>query len=148
MADLIPQPYQDFTNDFPSVARAYERFGGAAHRAGPLDERTRRLVKLAIAVGGRLEGAVRAHARRASEAGVTAAEMDHVILLAATTIGLPSAVAARTWIRDELGIKSGKGQPAAKMKTPAKAAARSSPAGRRVAASPRRRAASGRVRRR
>jgi len=148
MADQIPQPYQDFTNDFPSVARAYERFGAAAHRAGPLDERTRRLIKLALAVGGRLEGAVRAHARRASDAGVTAAEMDHVVLLAATTIGLPSAVAARTWIRDELAIKPGKRQPAAKVKAPAKARARSSPAGRRVATSPRRGAAPGRVRRR
>ncbi|HYM15343.1 MAG TPA: carboxymuconolactone decarboxylase family protein [Dehalococcoidia bacterium] len=114
MEEQIPQPYQDFAADFPSVARAYERFGSATHRAGPLDERARRLAKLAIAVGGRLEGAVRSHARRAREAGITAAEMDHVVLLAATTVGLPSAVAARAWIRDELGITPAKLGPAAK----------------------------------
>ncbi len=34
--------------------------------------------------------------------GVSDAELDHVVLLALTTIGLPSTVAARTWIRDEL----------------------------------------------
>ena len=97
----LPQPFQDFTQDFPEVASRYEALAAAAHEGGPLDDRTRRLVKLAIAIGGRLEGAVRAHARQAREKGVTDAEFDHVVLLALTTIGLPSAVAARTWIRDE-----------------------------------------------
>ena len=98
----LPQPFQDFNKDFPRVAEAYEALAGAAHDAGPLDERARRLVKLSIAIGGRLEGAVRAHARLAKECGVSDAELDHVVLLALTTIGLPSTVAARTWIRDEL----------------------------------------------
>jgi alkylhydroperoxidase/carboxymuconolactone decarboxylase family protein YurZ len=102
MADDLPQPFQEFTNKFPKVAEAYEALGSAAHEGGPLDDRVRRLVKLAIAVGGRLEGAVRAQARQAKESGVSDAELDHVVLLALTTIGLPSAVAARTWIRDEL----------------------------------------------
>ena len=100
----LPQPFQDFNKNFPQVAQAYEALATAAHDAGPLDDRTRRLVKLAIAVGGRLEGAVRAHARQAKDRGVSDAELDHVILLALTTIGLPSAVAARTWIRDALDL--------------------------------------------
>lgn len=101
MSDL-PQPFQDFRSEFPKVSEAYEALGAAAHDAGPLDEKTRRLVKLAIAVGGRLEGAVRAQARQAKEAGVSDAELDHVAMLAVTTIGLPSSVAARTWVHDEL----------------------------------------------
>ena len=100
----LPQPFQDFNKHFPPVAQAYEALAAATHEAGPLDDRTRRLVKLAIAIGGRLEGAVRAHARQAKDRGVSDAELDHVILLALTTIGLPSSVAARTWIRDELGL--------------------------------------------
>ncbi len=99
----IPQPFQDFTRDFPAVAKAYEALGSAAHDSGPLDDRTRRLVKLAIAVGGRLEGAVRAQARLARAAKIPDAELDHVVLLAVTTSGLPSAISARTWIRDEIG---------------------------------------------
>ncbi len=99
----LPQPFRDFTAQYPAVAQAYEALAAAAHNAGPLDDKTRRLVKLAIAIGGRLEGAVHAHARLAREAGVTDAELDHAVLLALTTIGLPSTVAARTWIRDELG---------------------------------------------
>jgi alkylhydroperoxidase/carboxymuconolactone decarboxylase family protein YurZ len=46
----------------------------AAHDAGPLDERTRRLVKLAIAIGARLEGAVRSHTWQAKEAGLSEAD--------------------------------------------------------------------------
>jgi len=102
-----PKPFQDFVSRYPKVASAYEALAAAAHEAGPLDERTRRLVKLAIAVGGRLEGAVRAHARFARAAGISDAELDHVVLLAMTTIGQPSAVAARTWMQDELGTAEG-----------------------------------------
>jgi AhpD family alkylhydroperoxidase len=102
MADELPQPYQDFTKQYPKIAEAYEALGSATHEAGPLDDRTRRLIKLAIAVGGRLEGAVRAHARQAKAAGVSDEEIDHVVLLAMTTIGLPSTVAARTWVMDAL----------------------------------------------
>jgi 4-carboxymuconolactone decarboxylase len=45
---------------------------------------------------------VRSHTRQAKEAGVTEAEMDHAVLLALTTIGLPSMVAARSWIASAL----------------------------------------------
>ena len=100
--DELPQPFQDLRSNFPEVVQHYEALAAAAHEGGPLDERTRRLVKLAIAVGGRLEGAVRAHARQARERGATEPELDHVVLLALTTIGLPSTVAARAWIHDEL----------------------------------------------
>jgi 4-carboxymuconolactone decarboxylase len=101
MAEL-PEPFQDFGTDHPDVQAAYERLAAAAHESGPLDEKCRRLVKLAISVGARLEGAVRSHARQAKEADVSDAEMDHVVMLALTTVGLPSAIAARTWIRSAL----------------------------------------------
>ena len=94
----LPEPFQKLRQDYPRVHQAYEALATAAHEAGPLDERTRRLVKLAISVGARLEGAVRSHAWQASNAGVTEAEMDHVVLLSLTTVGLPSMVAARTWV--------------------------------------------------
>ena len=103
----IPKPFQDLGREYPKVMAAYDALGSAAHGAGPLDDKTRRLVKLAIAVGGRLEGAVRAQARIARDAGIEDAELDHVVLLAVTTVGLPSAVSARTWIRDEIGAKQG-----------------------------------------
>jgi alkylhydroperoxidase/carboxymuconolactone decarboxylase family protein YurZ len=98
----LPEPFRKLGQDHPAVHQAYEALAAAAHDAGPLDERTRRLAKLAIAVGARLEGAVRSHTWQAKEAGVSEAEMDHVVLLSLTTIGLPSAVAARTWVASAL----------------------------------------------
>lgn len=98
MADELPEPFSNFARTHPAVHTAFEALAEAAHDAGPLTQRERRLVKLAIAVGGRLEGAVRSHARQARAAGVTDDEMDHVAMLALTTIGLPSTVAARSWI--------------------------------------------------
>jgi AhpD family alkylhydroperoxidase len=98
----LPQTFQKFTRDYPKVHEAYEALARAAHQSGPLDDRTRQLVKLAISVGARMEGAVRSHTFQAREAGVTEAEIDHVVVLAVTTIGLPSMAAARRWVTSAL----------------------------------------------
>ena len=98
----LPPAFRQLQADHPKVLKAYEALAEAAHDAGPLDERTRRLVKLAIAVGGRLEGAVRSNVWQAKEAGISDEELDHVVLLSLTTIGLPSMVAARTWVKGAL----------------------------------------------
>jgi alkylhydroperoxidase/carboxymuconolactone decarboxylase family protein YurZ len=45
---------------------------------------------------------VRSHTWQARQAGVTEAEMDQVVLLSLTTIGLPSMVAARTCVASAL----------------------------------------------
>ncbi len=98
----LPQTFQKFTRDYPKVHEAYEALARAAHQSGPLDDRTRQLVKLAISVGARMEGAVRSHTFQAREAGVTEAEIDHVVVLAVTTLGLPSMAAARRWVTSAL----------------------------------------------
>ncbi len=85
--------------------RAYEALGAATQEAGPLDTKTRALAKLAIATGAWREGAVHSHTRRALEAGCTPEEIRHVILLATTTLGFPSMMAALTWADDVLGGK-------------------------------------------
>jgi alkylhydroperoxidase/carboxymuconolactone decarboxylase family protein YurZ len=97
-----PQANQDFMAEFPAVAAAYEQLGTAVHNAGPLDDKTRHLVKLALAIGARHEGAVHAHTRRLLELGASQAEINHVVVLAVTTLGLPTAVAAYTWVNDIL----------------------------------------------
>lgn len=96
----IPKRFQKFTEDYPEVAKAYEALGSAVHAAGPLDEKTRALVKLAISTGARLEGAVHSHTRKAVNAGCTSGEMRQVALLSLPTIGLPSMMAALSWIDD------------------------------------------------
>jgi len=96
----IPKKFKKFVEDFPDVAKSYEEMGNAAHKAGPLDEKTRALVKIAISTGARLEGAVHSHVRKAINAGVTKEEMRHAVLLSLPTIGLPSMMAALGWVDD------------------------------------------------
>jgi alkylhydroperoxidase/carboxymuconolactone decarboxylase family protein YurZ len=83
-----------------AVWRAYEGLGAACSEAGPLDDRTRRLVKLALAIGAASEGAVHSHVRRALAEAISVEELEHVVLLAIPTLGFPRAVAALTWIDD------------------------------------------------
>ena len=96
----IPKRFKKFTEDYPALAKAYEEMGNAVHAAGPLDDKTRALIKLAISTGARLEGAVHSHTRKAIASGCTADELRHVVLLSLPTIGLPSMMAALSWIDD------------------------------------------------
>lgn len=99
MSDL-PKPFKEFTENYPDVAEAYEKLGTAVHAAGPIDEKTRALIKLAISVGARMEGAVHSHTRKALDAGCTKAEIKQAVLLALPTIGLPNMMASMTWVKD------------------------------------------------
>jgi AhpD family alkylhydroperoxidase len=71
----------------------------------PLDRKTVELVKLGIAVGGRLEGAVHAHVRRARDHGASPEEIRHAIRLALTTVGFPTMMSALSWANDVLAGK-------------------------------------------
>ena len=85
----------------PEIWQAFSSLAQACHNSGPLDEKTRRLVKLAIAVGAGTEGGTHSAVRHAVEAGVSTAEMEHVVLLSITTIGFPAAGRALSWIHDK-----------------------------------------------
>ena len=98
----VPKRFLQFQKDYPDVFRAYEQLGVAVKGAGPLDRKTRELVRLAIAIGSRHEGAVHSHTRRALEAGATADEIRHVVLLSVTSMGFPIMMAAMSWVDDVL----------------------------------------------
>jgi alkylhydroperoxidase/carboxymuconolactone decarboxylase family protein YurZ len=97
-----PKTYDDFVARFPGVAKAWEAMGKAARSAGPIDDRAGRLVKLGVAIGSQRYGAVQAAVRHARAAGISAEEIEQTAALSASTIGVPGAVAAWSWIRDAL----------------------------------------------
>ena len=100
MADYLPEIYQRFRADYPDLARAYDEASAAAHKAGPLDARAQRLVRLGMAVADEAEGAVRSNVRKALDEGFTRAEIEHVILLALTMVGFPAMIASLQWARE------------------------------------------------
>lgn len=94
----LPKRYVKFFEDYPAVGQAYEAYGEAIAHAGPLDERTRNLVKLAISLSTRQEGGAKSHAHKALQAGATREELRHVALLLAPTVGFPTMMAGLSWI--------------------------------------------------
>lgn len=98
----IPQHFLKFKEDYPEIAEAYEKMGDAVHTSGPLDDKSRALIKLALSAGAGLEGAVHSHTRKALEKGLTKEEIRQTILLALPTLGLPKMMAALTWVEDIL----------------------------------------------
>lgn len=99
-----PGAYRQFVERYPKLGEAWECINEAGAQ-GPLDERTCRLVKLGVAIGALREGAVHSSVRKALSMGITAAELEQVVALAAGTLGLPATVAAHTWVRDIIGKK-------------------------------------------
>ena len=98
----LPKSYESFRKTYPEIWKAYDRLGGLVHGAGPLDKKHRELIKLAMAIGARLEGAVHSHTHRALDEGAKAEEIYHVVLLGLTTVGFPQTIAALTWVEEVL----------------------------------------------
>src|SRR4030042_5124326 len=96
----LPEIYKEFQKKFPEIAKAYDGLALSCHRAGPLDKKMRRLIKLGIAIGINSEGGVRSHARRALGEGISADEIRHAVLMATTTAGFPTMIASMKWVEE------------------------------------------------
>jgi 4-carboxymuconolactone decarboxylase len=106
VSDYLPDVYVSFRERFPGVAGAQDGLGAALDAAGPLDARTRRLVKLGIAIGALAEGAVRSNVRKALAEGATPDEIRHAVVLGLTTAGFPTTIAALGWVDEVLTAES------------------------------------------
>jgi alkylhydroperoxidase/carboxymuconolactone decarboxylase family protein YurZ len=100
MQNKPPRTFDEFSDAFPKLREAWDLLGDAG-KEGPLDEKSQRLVKLGVAIGAMREGAVHSSVRKGRAAGMSIEEMNQIVALASSIIGMPSAVAVWTWIRDE-----------------------------------------------
>ena len=96
----LPDIYQEFKQQYPGVAKDYDALALSCHPWGPLDAKTRRLIKLGIDMGLNSNGGVRSHARRALEEGISPDELRHTVLMAFTTAGFPTMTAAMKWVEE------------------------------------------------
>lgn len=100
MTNSMPGAAGDLAEQHPEIWSAYSALGKATSNCGPLTDREKRLVKLALAIGAGSEGAVHSHTRRGKSEGLEQEAMMQVAMLAIGPLGLPRAVAAKTWIED------------------------------------------------
>jgi len=103
--EKLPSGAGKLAERHPEIWKCFSDLGERCAKAGPLDVRARHLVKLALATGAGLEGAVHSHARRALAEGVSAEEIRHIALLAIPTLGFSTAVRSMTWLDDVLEAK-------------------------------------------
>jgi alkylhydroperoxidase/carboxymuconolactone decarboxylase family protein YurZ len=96
-----PRVYETIVRRYPKLGEAWENIAQAGAE-GPLDAKTARLIKLAVAMGAMREGAVHSGVRKALAIGISKEEIEQTIALAASTLGMPSTVAVFTWVHDQL----------------------------------------------
>ena len=105
MSDYLPDVYVRFRERYPGVAQSLDALGKATQEAGGLDARSQRLVKLGIAIGALAEGAVRSNVRKARAVDVSDEDIRQTALLAISTAGFPTAIAAMAWIEEVLAAE-------------------------------------------
>jgi AhpD family alkylhydroperoxidase len=87
--------FTKFRAEFPEVERQEAALGREIHeRGGPLPEKTRWLVKVAVSAATRHHRALETHLAKAREAGAADEELLHVLLLLIPTCGFPTFMEA------------------------------------------------------
>lgn len=100
-----PKFYEQFVSKYPQVAAKYEELGDAVHGQGPLSDRERALIKLAISGSHLYQSAFKAHIRKALASGISREEIEHLVLLFLPTVGFPVMMAAMGIVAEQLEKK-------------------------------------------
>ena len=91
----IHNVFTKFKKEFPAIFKAYEALGKEIHeKSGPLPEKTRWLMKVAISGASSHRIALETHIARAREAGATDEEIMHTLILLIQTTGFPTFMEA------------------------------------------------------
>jgi 4-carboxymuconolactone decarboxylase len=87
--------FAEFNREFPEIAEKNEALGEYVHQnGGPLEDKTRWLVKLGISAATHHQNAVGTHIAKARDAGASDEEIMHALLLVIPTCGFPTFMEA------------------------------------------------------
>lgn len=89
-----PGTITDFEKSFPNVWKAYGWLRDSCDHEGPLDEKTRELIKIGIETALLRKGGLTAHVHRARRAGASKGEILQAILVATPLVGMPAILDA------------------------------------------------------
>ena len=91
----IHKIFSRFKEEFPDVSARHEALGKEIHEnAGPLGEKSRWLIKIAISAACNHKRALATHIKKARAAGVSDEEIKHALLLLIPTAGFPTFMKA------------------------------------------------------
>ncbi|MCR1897902.1 carboxymuconolactone decarboxylase family protein [Irregularibacter muris] len=101
--DIIEGNLEYIHDKHSDIYQAYKEYGKLIHtKGGPLDEKTRWLIKVAISTVCQYQYSVVTHIKKASDAGCTREEIEHAILLTAPSAGFPTMMEALLALRREM----------------------------------------------
>ena len=100
-SEVISKNLKYFMDNYGEIYDAYKNFGKLIHeKGGPLDEKTRWLIKVALSTNCQNQYSLRTHILKALKSGCTKEEIEHAILLVAPTCGFPKTMHALLTFRD------------------------------------------------
>jgi 4-carboxymuconolactone decarboxylase len=105
--DTIERNLKYFISQHGQVYDAYETYGKLLHNSGPLEEKTRWLIKVALSTACQYEYALRTHIIKAIKSGCSREEIEHAIMLVAPTAGFPKTMEGLLILRQEMGEETG-----------------------------------------
>src|SRR5690554_5968395 len=103
-AEVISKNLAYFIENHRDIYDAYENYGKLVHeKGGPLDDKTRWLIKVALSTSCQNEYSLRTHILKALKYGCTKEEVEHALLLVAPTCGFPCMMRGLLVLRDVTG---------------------------------------------
>jgi len=97
MKEELPEHFKKFVDRYPDVWEAHQKLTEASAECGPLDRKTRELIKIGISAAANLETAVERHAVMAVQEGAKEEEVYQAVMQLVTIVGFPRASAALKW---------------------------------------------------
>lgn len=101
--DFIREHFGNFRKKHEELFEAYDEYGKKAYDAGPLDDKTKTLIKVAVSSAAKQPYAIKSQIRKARKAGCSWEEIEHAIVLISTTTGFPTMMEALISLREEMG---------------------------------------------
>jgi AhpD family alkylhydroperoxidase len=98
----LPPAFESMKDAFPAVWDSQSAMNRSCDEAGPLDARTRELIKVAVLAAAGYEQSVKGHTVMALEAGASPAEVRQAVLLAAGPVGIPAVAYGLSWIEEAI----------------------------------------------
>ncbi len=88
--EVIEKNLKYFIENHADIYNAYKSYGQFVHeKGGPLDEKTRWLIKVVLSTDCQNQYSLKTHIIKALKSGCTEAEIEHAILLVGPTSGFP-----------------------------------------------------------
>lgn len=106
-----PKSINYFADNFPKAWESYQALEERCYKEGPLNEKTCRLIKMAVTASALMERSTKVHVGLALEAGAKPEEIRQAMLMILTSRGFPGTVIALQWAEEVIAEKkTGKGR--------------------------------------